>query len=223
MNYTLKLAIPLGLGLAAALVNMMVLKARTNAVTFIQAAEFIPLGQPFTLENLKELPLPGTQADLLKDTAIPYESLGTLLGQSALRDFEQGDIVFFRDFDLQGETLQLRPGEVAQPLAISGLDVPPKILRIGFELDFLMQLDPNAQAEWVGPLRVVSVGDRVANSIEGQGSGGSANVILVAVKLGPNGTESELQGKLKKFALLPVEGSDKLRDVRISTIKTKTE
>jgi hypothetical protein len=215
MNYTLKLAIPLGLGLAAAVVNMMVLTARTNSVTFIKAKRDVQLGQPFSLEDLAELPLPGAEAALLKDTAMPYADIGVLVGQPALRDFMAGDIVFYRDFPLRGDELQLAPDEVAQQIALDGLNVPSKILRIGYELDFLVQLGPQ-ERKWIRSLRLVSVGDRVSDSIDRTASGG-ANVVMVAVKRDPKLKEDiDRQMLLEEFALKRQQESAQLLDVRIS-------
>jgi hypothetical protein len=201
--------------LAAAVINMMVLQARTNTVTFIQASRDVKLGELFTMDDLAQLPIPGTQAALLKNTAIPFENIGVLVGQPALRDFMVGDIVFFRDFDLQGETLQLRHGEVAQQVTLTGVEVPTSTLNIGNELYFFVQMDPEAETERIGPFRLVSVGDRVSNSIDPTDSSGAAKVITVAVKKAPNNDEEKTQqDRLIRFALKQQQDLGKLITVQ---------
>lgn len=226
MNYTLKLAIPLGLGLAAAVVNMMVLQAGTTSVKFIKIKEQYEVaeGDPFTDEALEVLEYPGNDAGSLVDSAILWDNRSVLWDRPALRDLSAGDIVLYRDFPLQGDTLQLEKGESSQLVKLGEINIPPGILQINCKLDFLIQFNDESPT-WIGPFRLVSVGDRVANTTDRSGSGGTANSITVAVrsdlanKADLNVEEKaqlERQAQLDTFAEKEQRELARLLNVRIS-------
>ncbi|MEX2170657.1 MAG: hypothetical protein WD851_15180 [Pirellulales bacterium] len=227
MNYTLKLAIPLGLGLAAAVVNMMVLQAGTKSVKFIKikAQYEVAEGDPFTDEALEVLEYPGNEAGSLMESAILWDNRSVLWDRPALRNLSAGDIVLYRDFPLQGDTLQLEKGESSQLVQLGEINIPPAILQINCKLDFLIQFNLDESPVWIGPFRLVSVGDRVANTTDRSGSGGTTNTITVAVrsdlanKTDPTAEEKaqlERQAQLDTFAEKEQQELARLLNVRIS-------
>lgn len=217
MSYTLKFIIPIALGILAAVVNMMVLNAKLEPMQFIQVTRDIPQGELITKGDLEVLELPGPVGAKLTDTALGYQELGVLINRSAQRDFMQGDIVFYRDFAIRGAELDLRPGETAQRLSLAGVSVPAELLRIGCELDFLLKVGEEAKAEWYGPFRLVSVGERLGNTNDSSVTSSTSNTITVAVVRSPTDPAViRRQEALDAFAVQQQTESASVLSVRIS-------
>lgn len=231
MSYSVKLLIPLALGVLAALTNLTVLSARTKPVEYLRVTRDIPAGEPITELDLAALPMPGPEAAPLKETAVAYAERSNFLGQPALRDFLAGDIVFYRDFPTQGDVLTLRPGELAQPISLDGAEVPPAIMRIGQWVKLIVRLKDDQPTQQVGPFRLVSVGDRVRNNSDTSVAQSVANVISVAVQQDPSPKEAADQALLVELAagrqdrtanLVAVQilGGEGERDQRVSVAAT---
>ena len=184
MNYTAKLLIPIAIGVAAALVNSMILAARTAPVEFVRVSQDVPVGTPFTDANLEVIEFPGQEARQLDRTAVPWAEKGVLLGRTAVRDLLGGDLVFYRDFDVRGAQINLYAGEVARSLSLSGMNVSEEVLTIGNDLHVRLEAEEEETADWYGPCRLVAVGGRVSNSVLGDRigrSGSASETIWVAV------------------------------------------
>src|SRR5262245_2799656 len=140
MSYTVKILIPLGLGVVAAILNLMVLRGATQPVEFVQVTQDIDFGKPFTSDVLAKLQLP-SQFSHLKATAVPYSDMGILIDQPAQRKLVKGDIVFLRDIAVLKDRMELRDDESAFPVSLNGIEVPAVVLQIGKELDFRLKPD----------------------------------------------------------------------------------
>jgi hypothetical protein len=169
MKNTLKLVIPLVLGLIAGIFNFLALKSTVQEVSFVKAKTTIEIGAAFEEDNVEALPLTAKLAESLKDTAVLYEDLGLLSGQRATRTIQSGDIIFYRDTEsMQGEIYDFRAGDkAALPVSLEGVTTPPK-MRVGDRVELKIPIDTPAgpSSRWIGPFRLVSVGEEISNSAE---------------------------------------------------------
>ena len=170
MNYTIKLLIPIGLGLLAGFLNWLSVSNRTRPVAYTTVNKPIRAGETIATDDLKPLPIPADIGEPLKDTAVPFSEKGTLSNQVALRDLEVGDILFWRDTPIKGPQIDWRKSDRSAVVVDLGrAAVPP--LKTGDSVDFYLPLhggEPGTavgQRGWVGPFRLVTVGrHRVASS-----------------------------------------------------------
>jgi hypothetical protein len=182
MNYTTRLLIPVGLAIAAAVANYLSMTAGTRPTAFVQATRDLKSGESFADSNLGKLDLPAAFHDL-RATAIPYEHVGVLYGQPAPRDFRKGDIIFWRDSPESGPQIHLGPDEDVVPISLEHVEVVPALLRIGSEVSFrFKRLDDQAEPDWIGPFRIVSIGNRLSEEKESASAYGTSKTISVAVK-----------------------------------------
>ncbi len=170
MKNTLKLVIPLILGLIAGVFNFLALKSAVQEVSFVKAKIAIEIGESFDAGAVEELPLMSKYAETLKDSAVLYRDLGLLSGQRSTRSIQAGDIIFYRDTEsLQGEIYDFRDGDLAAlPVSLEGVTTPPK-MRVGDLVELKIPGDPKdatTTTRWIGPFRLVSVGEEISNATE---------------------------------------------------------
>jgi hypothetical protein len=174
MKNTLKLVIPLILGLIAGMFNFMSLKSTVQEESFVKATREIEIGETFDGTSVEELPLMSKYAESLKNTAVLYKDLGLLSGQRATRTIHAGDIIFYRDTEsLQGEIYDFRKGDVAAlPVSLEGVTTLPK-MRVGDRVELKIPVETTeggVSSRWIGPFRLVSVGEEISNSAEARES-----------------------------------------------------
>ena len=169
MKNTLKLVIPLILGLLAGTFNFMALQSSVQKVKFIKATQDIQQGQAFE-GSVEELEIPAQYCVSLEETAILYQDIGLLSGQVATRTIRAGDVILYRDTEgLQGEIYDFRDGDVAAlPVSLNGIPTPPK-MRVGDYVELKIPAKPgdsDQSSKWIGPFRLVSVGNEINNQKE---------------------------------------------------------
>jgi hypothetical protein len=216
MNHTLKLLLPIGLGLAAAIVNLSILSAKSATVEFVGAGADIPRGAQFSDKNLTKILVPGTEAGYLNETAITWPNRGILLGQSTARDVIKGELILYQDFGVQGARLHLNQGEEARRISLVGLNISDDILKIGDQLRFLIDPTGEGTAEWHGPCRLVAVGDRVTNSILGAKGSSRAVVESVWIAVPKSASYDPVRAALDQFARRQQEDNARVADVSIN-------
>jgi hypothetical protein len=96
MSYLTRMALAVALGIAAAAANWIYLSIQTHPTPYVGIANNIKQGSIIQESDLLAVPVPGDPADLRK-TLIPFSSRAILFGSKAVRDYQQGDIVFARD------------------------------------------------------------------------------------------------------------------------------
>lgn len=96
MGHLIKLFVALGLGVVAAAVNWIWLSSQVEPDKFVAASKAIEAGEPIQEDLLKSIGIPGNPKRL-RETFIPWEERFVLLGRNAPRDFEPGDLLFYRD------------------------------------------------------------------------------------------------------------------------------
>ncbi len=214
MNYAIRLLIPLALGIAAAAINWMVLSTGTQPVYFVTVSQPINVGETFDLELAERLALPQNFTDLSK-SIVPYEDRGVLSGRVLRRRIEKGDPVFFADTDLGGQWLALDASEELFPVPLDNVDVDPNLLRIGNDIRF--RVPPIAGEDgpqWVGPFRIVVVGDKINNNFSEESSNASNGTLAIGIAYNMK-RDSEQLRRLELFCDQQAEGTAKLLGVRI--------
>lgn len=195
MNAWLKFLIPIGLGLAAAALNLAaVSQSRPETWRGVRVARDLAAGEVLGAADLEPAELTGDPGSLAR-TAIPWSSMGILLARPVPRALRAGDLVLWRDAVPEPEELSAAPGEKALMIALEGIAVQPTLLRVGDDVGFLVADDdepsPSVEGDgsadylYLGPFSLLSVGERLSR---GAGSGGGdPRVISVAVRVDDQG------------------------------------
>ncbi len=185
MSYSLKLLIAVGIGAVAACLNWMAVTAGTHTFKAVCITEPVRKGELFD-GRFGELDLPASFENLRQTLVV---NPGLMPGHRAMRDFERGDVIFLRDIQPHGAELDLRDGEVVVLVSMAGKEPDYAALRIGMEirLRFALVADQATGTkafgpDWVGPFRIVTLGDMTTNATQGGKPRGTINVIGVAVR-----------------------------------------
>jgi len=204
MNYTLKLLIPVALGLAAAAINYFALAARMQPISYIRVTSDLQVGDVFEASSIEAMPVPPDFGHL-DETAIPFSDRGVLLRQRVNRKFGKGDVVFWRDIEVRGPQLDLRTDEDVLLVSTQGsLRPDPSLLRVGSYISFRFsesarEKSTESQIQTVGMFRVVSIGGTVTSAVEGASTRGDPNLIGVAVKKTAAGAEDPKRRQLESL------------------------
>jgi len=188
MMLWLRLLVPIGIGLAAGLLNWMALSAEVARFDYVRLKTDVRAGELLEDGLFESIEC---NADW-KTTAIPYARRGILYGLAVPRDLKQGDLLLWRDVRSSGN-LDLKAGETALNLSLDGIPFEPGLIRIGSHLGFAIGSRPDEEGnrifpdnfELLGPFRIVSVGERT-NDGESDLSTDS-RVISVAASLASDG------------------------------------
>jgi hypothetical protein len=202
MSTTAKLLIPIGLGIAAAVVNWLAVSRQTDPVFFTVAKEDLAAGAYLLPRTVEKKPLPSQYRDL-KNTAVLFEEFGAVENSRVQRPLKKGDLIFYADCARDQHHLTLRPGESAVPMSLAGIPMEPGVIRVGNMIEFLIPVktDDGDVDEWVGPFRVISVGTDFTPRQEKESGRGNSEKITVAVPTAPSNvgdTASEYE-KLEVF------------------------
>lgn len=193
MSAWMKLLIPLALGIVAAIVNFAVLKQSVSSREFVVARVPIESGQEITQDLLTTREVSGHAAAMLK-SAVPAEGHESLvLGRRAGRHIEADDLLLWQDVNVPSE-LAPRPGEDALTISLDGVAVVPRLLIVGQEVTFIVNIedDPTAvdptqpleaaaRFEPIGPFRLLSIGprlSRIADDDSGNDLDGGRNITI---------------------------------------------
>lgn len=197
MSYTVKMLIPIGLGLLAGILNMMLLQSSTAPVEFVTVTEDVRYGDILTSDVLAPVELPSSFAHL-KETAYRWEDVGTLYERPIQRPLRKGDLVMFRDVETEGWKSNLRPGE-------EGVDVPLKkfsldgALSIGQEITFVIRPGTRSTIK-VGPFRLIALGNQIVDSErEGQSHLAGVKQVSVAVPEKPSAEAAKQTELLEQY------------------------
>ena len=214
MNYALKLLIPLGLGIVAAVVNWMVLSANTQPIKFVTVKKPLRQGDLFDLEVCDELRVPPSFKGLSK-SAVRYEDRGVLSGRRVRRDIAPNDPVFFADTDLTGKWLALEKTEELFPIELDDVAVDDNLLRIGNMIRFrLTAMDGESEPPWVGPFKIVAVGSKINNNFSEERASASGGTLSVGIAYDMERNKEQLV-RLEAFCDARLRGEAQMLGVRI--------
>ena len=170
--------IPIGLGVVAALFNLMAVRSATSTVDLTVVTDDVKAGTPLTEGMLDRLTVRADK-DVFK-SAVRYEDRGVLVGRPANRPLAAREVVLLADIRLSGTfdvRANLRPGERSLTLAVKPARIVPG-LRVGDEVEVVLSGggdhdppgDPQpgdpplpkgvGRGRTVGPFRVVGLGER---------------------------------------------------------------
>lgn len=183
-----------GLGIIGAFVNWLYLaqKARQfDHVDFVGVAEQVSInkGDRFREDQFMRIPIPQHAVGGLKDAALTWSALGTILGTPATKSYKPGDIILRQDLLTPATTDlldTLGPNDVAAGVPIDTRTVVVQNLNPGAFVSFIVPrfggtptpADGNATkgnaSEFVGPFEILALGTRKGQAQLLSASGGSA-------------------------------------------------
>ena len=190
MPNTIKLLIPIVLGVVAAIVNYMVLSKSYEQVQFVVATSAIEKGDSFS-GRVETKGVPSGLAGSLASAAIPAKSQGLLSGQKATRNLQPGDLILYRDTTINGSPpMDFRDDrEVAKPVPLDGnrlggasvgdhawFTIP------GFERSESStgrNVAYKGQSQKIGPFRIIALGQQLEVSSD-QKSGFTSDDVTIA-------------------------------------------
>ncbi len=210
MTPWMRMLLPVGFGIAAAVINFVVLKQLNQQTEFVSVGGKVPLAQgtPFAPANLTPLPVSGNVAKLNK-AWIRWEDRDTIFGRPAGRTLHRGELVLRQDAQPVKE-LKPGPDEDAMVISLGSVEVEPKLLLIGEEIGFLIRQarpepvvelpadkpspvkiappkkpDPlDVDIKYLGPFRLLSVGDRLSRNVgeSKKDNRGDGRTVTIAIK-----------------------------------------
>jgi hypothetical protein len=241
MSKWVKITIPLALGLGAMYLNYQAGTSRAQPTYYVMVNRDHKAGEKFTEDSVTSLVLYGARTDL-KDTAIPFLDRASLFNQVCGRDLKKGDIVFWRDAAPPPAQLSVREGEVAFHISLSGISASlPELVKVGDEIGFY--LDPRAKLpgsasasiaappasaapasfEYVGPFRILSIGQRISADDLNQPGVFSNREITLAVRQQGGGKElDEKTTRLLQAQLASRAGQPGIVAIVFHTTRTQT-
>jgi hypothetical protein len=148
----------------------------------IQADGPIEPGQIIRDDQLQAVPIPERHAGNLKDYVYLYEERGTIVGITATRRYQTGDLVYRQDYRTPPPELKLGPEEKLIWIPVNSSGFVPELVDPGDRIEFIVPIyesqplpagqDGNVAAvparrvvrtESIGPFRVGSLGSRLAS------------------------------------------------------------
>jgi hypothetical protein len=213
------LLIAVGLAIAGGLCNWfyMAQKSRElDLVQFVGVAEAgIKQGDIIQSSSLTSIPIPLRYAQRLKEVAPTYNDISTVVGMTAYRDFQGGELVLTQDLktppnnDLKRD---LGTDEVAIWVNVDSRGFVPQFFAGGDEVSFIVPAVGPRQAtaisqpgqqldqptEVIGPFYILALGNRRGTADRAKAAGMSQtaeNVIAIRVKK-VSGTQLEEKAQL---------------------------
>jgi hypothetical protein len=189
MPNTIKLLIPIGLGIAAAIINFVVLSSATQPVKFVVAKKDISAGESFK-DKVTVVDVPIDMAKSLKDVAILHDDRGLLSGQTAKRNIAEGDIILYRDTAIKGNpTPDFRTStERARAIELDGLEIYGAAIgdSIWFDIPGYQKAEGTDMGEEkytgptqkIGPYRILGIGTQMNTNDSARTSSRSTTVTI---------------------------------------------
>jgi len=190
MPNTIKLLVPIVLGVVAAIVNYMVLSKSYEQVQFVVARDVIEKGEQFS-GRIETKGVPSGLSGSLASMAIPAKSQGLLSGQKATRDLQPGDLILYRDTTINGSPpMDFRDSrEVAKPVPLDGQRLGGASVgdHAWFTIPAFEKSDSSTGRNIVysgvtqklGPFRIIAIGEQM-NISSDQSSGFNSDHVTIA-------------------------------------------
>jgi len=153
MNTTIKLALPLVLGLAAFISNYFFLNAKLKVRTYTVLKADVAKGEPFTPENMLEIRVEGG-IDETMPTAVPFSESAVLINQIAARDMKAGELLLWRDAAPPArEFVSNDESERELSVSLDNVQVVPGTIRVGDQITFTLAVTrpPSADQSAASP------------------------------------------------------------------------
>jgi hypothetical protein len=193
MKILLNILLPVGLALAAGILNYAVLAKTAVTHSYIKVTQDLKLGETFDLAMFEEV-----EVTAIVSGAVPWEDRNVLATLRTPRPMQTADWIMYSDVVPQEEHgIQLEKDEVALNVSLEGVVIEPKLLKIGQPIGFVIRKsDPQTDLEKetgkargkgeyqiVGPFRLVTLGDAFMHEVETEehGEASPPKTISVAV------------------------------------------
>ncbi len=190
----LVLALSVGLGLVAAILNWLYLIEKGKGVaseSFVGVAEDarVRRGDVFTDIQLVPVTIPKNRVGTLEQFAIRYDDRQTIIGMTATRNYNDGELVLRADLKSPPPELELSSAtERAMWIPVDTRTFVPTLVMPGDQVSFIVSAGPSlarrpsdsgeddpsappqpaampdAKVETIGPFRVLSLGNRLGST-----------------------------------------------------------
>ncbi|MCE9606392.1 MAG: hypothetical protein K8U03_15965 [Planctomycetia bacterium] len=201
MKKLTQLMIPLGLGIAAFVMNWMAVQPQLGR-EFVVASGAIEIDQPLKEGNLSRFKIVGENFDRLKQTLVPWEERAALLGLPVQRRLQAGDVLFWQDVRYVAADFLTEPDEIPLHVSLEGVDYEPNLLKVGNQVGLIVPSMPAASAdatpsagatstgptqyEELGPFRILSIGLRTEaapnEDAKSSAQRGNVRILTLAMK-----------------------------------------
>lgn len=144
MNITIRLGLPIVLGLAAFMFNWYILNVRQKTTSFTRIAADLRAGELFSDTNIEEFPVEGSLEAAL-GSAVPWAQSSVVYNQPAPRDLKAGDLVLWRDAypPQRGPSRSPDPDQRVLPVSLNDVTVP-QVLSVGDQISFIIAKRPQS-------------------------------------------------------------------------------
>ena len=163
--------IPIAIGVAAALFNLMAVRSATKTVDLTVVKADVKAGTPLTEDMLQRMTVRADK-DIFR-SAVRYEDRGAVVGRPANRPLAAKEVVLLADVRLSGTfdvRANMRPGERSLTLSVKSSRIVPG-LRVGDDAEVVTSggggggegddpPDRGRTGRTIGPFRVVGLGER---------------------------------------------------------------
>jgi len=183
----------IALGVAGALFNYAYLASKLPDMAMVgfvgikNGAE-IARGERLTKEHLEQVSIPQRYVGNLKDVAVPYTAVQSVLGSRVWRRLEGGSLLLSQDLTTPPQELKLGPDEGIIWVPVDTRSTVPSLIVPGDKVSFLIAKSrtrlptpaedvepgtpapipessgPSGPIETVGPFTVLSLGNRLGSS-----------------------------------------------------------
>ena len=187
------------LGVLGVALNWIYLQGKTRDVATvrflgIKAAEPLDAGQVIRGEHLQAVPVPAMHAEKLKDYVYLYDERAAVVGITATRGYETGDLLYRQDYRTAPAELKLEDREKLIWIPVNSSGFVPELVDPGDLIEFVIPVYESARppgeleeglgaaparrvvrTESIGPFRVKSLGSRLASRAVARGSRSSTS------------------------------------------------
>jgi hypothetical protein len=174
-----KFAIPVALGLFAALMQYNYIKGKVKLYDFILIKRPIQVGERVTEDAIEKIQLPG-EFKRIGRSLVPYAEKAQIIDSIAQRKLLSGDVLFFQDTDYEGKYKGPSRGKMLMTIRLEGVSAESKLIEPGTVLEFVIANEKQETGseldfksiETLGPYKVTFVGaqhkdDKTYNEKEG--------------------------------------------------------
>lgn len=190
------LMIPLALGLAAGVINFMVISGTVKPMEFIALKEKTKAGTLLTEQMFTKVAIRGDRK--LLSSVYPWSQRGQLEHYRLTRDMEADELILIYDTrrDSADEIrMNLKPGEDAYTVLVRSHHITPS-LKPGDEVSFMALTEAKGVPEALGPFRLLGMGARSdPQSLLAQGRQEQRQVVVAI----PAKRSTEIEEAFKKL------------------------
>ena len=177
MNGWIRLLLPIGLGVTAAVMNMTIMARRLSPVTYVGIRDNLETGERIEAYHLFPVQLSG-QTDASDPIFIRWEDRHILVGVTARQELEGGAVITRRV--LRTSAAEVPEDKVAFHVSISGTPNVPRNIVPGELLQFYVARQTSEETDYLGPFEVHAVGERISDDPSSPSQGNEQVLTLLS-------------------------------------------